>query len=56
MRARDWEKQADLAADRQFVFPGIPLSRFAHRIREKLKIQVMRVVGEPDLRLRLGGG
>jgi putative NIF3 family GTP cyclohydrolase 1 type 2 len=52
MRALDWEKQADPAADRQFVFPGIPLRRFAHQIREKLKIRVMRVVGEPDMPIR----
>jgi len=46
-----WEKNADPQNARQFLFDAIPLDRFAQDMQSKLKIRVMRVVGDPALRV-----
>lgn len=48
-RELGWEKNADPANPRRFVFPGTPLGRFAKDIQARLKIRTMRVVGDPEL-------
>ncbi len=48
-RELGWEKQADPENPRRFVFPGIPLARFAKDIQTTLKIRVMRVIGDPSM-------
>lgn len=51
-RELGWETHADPRAPRRYVFDGIPLADFARDMRSKLKIDVMRVVGDPALRVR----
>lgn len=48
-RELGWESHADPQNPRQFLFPGIPLARFAKDIQSKLNIRVMRVIGDPAL-------
>jgi putative NIF3 family GTP cyclohydrolase 1 type 2 len=48
-RELGWEKNADPQNPRMFVFPGTPLARFAGDIRSRLKIRIMRVVGDPKM-------
>jgi putative NIF3 family GTP cyclohydrolase 1 type 2 len=48
-RELGWDQQADPQNPRQFLFPGIPLARFARGIQSKLKIRVMRVIGDPAM-------
>jgi putative NIF3 family GTP cyclohydrolase 1 type 2 len=47
-----WEKYVDPQNVRRFVFPDVPLSRFAKEIQTKLQIRTMRVVGDPNLTVR----
>jgi putative NIF3 family GTP cyclohydrolase 1 type 2 len=49
VRELGWEKNADPQNARQFLFPGTPLARFARDMQAKLKIRVMRVVGDPAM-------
>jgi putative NIF3 family GTP cyclohydrolase 1 type 2 len=51
VRELGWEKNADPQNARQFLFDGIPLARFAKDIQAKLNIRVMRVVGDPTMRV-----
>jgi putative NIF3 family GTP cyclohydrolase 1 type 2 len=51
-RELGWEKNADAQNPKMFTFPGVPLSRFAKEIQEKLKIRTMRVVGDPNLTIK----
>ena len=51
-RALGWQARADAANPRRFTFDGIPLARFAQDIQARLKIGVMRVVGDPALPVR----
>jgi putative NIF3 family GTP cyclohydrolase 1 type 2 len=51
-RELGWEKNADAQNPRMFTFPGVPLSRFAKEIQQKLKIRTMRVVGDPNLNIK----
>ncbi len=44
-----WEANADPANPRQFVFKGVPLAKLAQQMQAKLKIRVMRVVGDPQM-------
>ena len=44
-----WEKNQDPQDFRKFTFPGPPLSSFAKEIEARLRIQTMRVVGDPNL-------
>ena len=48
-RELGWEKNADPQNPRLFAFPGTPLARFAVDIKSRLKIRVMRVVGDPKM-------
>ena len=48
-RELGWEKNADPQNPRLFVFPGTPLARFSGDIKSRLKIRVMRVVGDPKM-------
>lgn len=48
-RELGWEGQADPQNPRRFVFPGVPLARFARDIQTRLKIRVMRVIGDPAM-------
>jgi putative NIF3 family GTP cyclohydrolase 1 type 2 len=48
-RELGWEKNVDPQNARQFFFSGIPLARFAGSIQSKLKIRVLRVVGDPAM-------
>ncbi len=49
IRELGWEKNVDAQNPRMFTFPGTPLARFAKDMETKLKIRVMRVVGDPNL-------
>jgi len=49
VRELGWEKNQDPQNARQFLFPATPLARFANDMQAKLKIRVMRVVGDPAL-------
>jgi len=51
-QALGWEKNADPQNPRQFLFDGITLSALATRIRDKLNIKTMRIIGDPALRVR----
>src|SRR5260370_21066203 len=50
-RELSWEKSVDPQNPRQFLFDAVPLARFAQDIQAKLKIRVMRVVGDPAMRV-----
>lgn len=52
MREVGWEKHADARNPRRFTFDGIPLERLAGELKAKLKIGVMRVVGDPRMPVR----
>ena len=49
VRELGWEGHADPQNPRRFVFPGIPLAQFARDMQAKLKIRVLRVVGDPAM-------
>jgi putative NIF3 family GTP cyclohydrolase 1 type 2 len=49
VRELGWEKNADPQNARQFLFPATPLARLARDVQAKLKIRVMRVVGDPGM-------
>jgi putative NIF3 family GTP cyclohydrolase 1 type 2 len=51
-KALGWEKNSDPQNPRQFRFDGVPLAAFAGQIASKLNIRTMRVVGDPELRVR----
>src|SRR5882762_3738654 len=51
LRELGWEKNVDPQNARQFLFDAVPLDRFAKDMQSKLKIRVMRVVGDPALRV-----
>ena len=51
-QALDWQKNADPANPRQFLFENITLSTLATQLQDKLKIRSVRVIGDPDLRVR----
>jgi putative NIF3 family GTP cyclohydrolase 1 type 2 len=51
MRELGWERYVDPQNVRRFTFPEQPLSRLASEMKTKLKIRIMRVVGDPDLRV-----
>lgn len=47
-----WEKNNDPQNFRQFTFPGVSLAKLAKEMQTKLKIRVMRVIGDPNLTVR----
>ena len=47
-----WEKNNDPQNFRQFTFPGVPLAKLAKEMQTKLKIRVMRVIGDPTLTVK----
>ncbi len=49
VRELGWEKNVDPQNARQFLFDAIPLGRFAKDMQSRLKIGVMRVVGDPAM-------
>lgn len=49
VRELGWERNIDPQNARQFLFPGVPLARFAKDMQAKLRIRVMRVVGDPAM-------
>ena len=50
MREVGWEnKVVDPQNPCRFVFDGVPLAKFAQELKAKLKIRVMRVVGDPRM-------
>lgn len=52
IRELGWEKHADPREPRRFTFDGIRLADFARDMQSRLGIRVMRVVGDPALRVR----
>jgi putative NIF3 family GTP cyclohydrolase 1 type 2 len=48
-RELGWEEHADPQNPRQFIFPGTPLAQLAKDMQSKLKVHVMRVVGDPKM-------
>jgi putative NIF3 family GTP cyclohydrolase 1 type 2 len=48
-RELGWEKHVDPENPRRFAFPGVPLAKLAQEMQSKLKIRVMRVIGDPDM-------
>ena len=48
-RELGWDKYRSAQNPRRFTFPPRPLAQFARAIQEKLKIRVMRIVGDPKL-------
>lgn len=48
-RELGWDANVDPQNQRIFTFPGVPLAQFAKQIQDKLKIRVMRVVGDPAM-------
>lgn len=56
VQALGWEKKIDPANPRQFLFDGITLAALAKQMEEKLKIRTMRVIGDPNLRVRTVAG
>jgi len=51
VRELGWEKNVDPRNARQFLFDAIPLDRFAKDMQARLKIRVVRVVGDPAMRV-----
>ena len=51
-RELGWEKQADPASPRRFVFADVPLAQFTRDIQTRLAIRTMRVVGDPKLAVK----
>jgi putative NIF3 family GTP cyclohydrolase 1 type 2 len=49
VRELGWEEHADPQNPRQFIFPGTPLAQLAKDMQSKLKVRVMRVVGDPKM-------
>jgi putative NIF3 family GTP cyclohydrolase 1 type 2 len=54
-QALGWEKKQDPQNGRQFLMDGITLADLAQQIQNKLKIRTMRVIGDPELRVRTVG-
>jgi putative NIF3 family GTP cyclohydrolase 1 type 2 len=53
VRQLGWEKYVDDPANpKHLTFPGIPLSKFAREIQQRLHDRTMRVVGDPSLPVR----
>jgi putative NIF3 family GTP cyclohydrolase 1 type 2 len=52
IRELGWEKNNDPQNFRQFNFSGVPLAKLAKELQTKLKIRVMRVIGDPNLTVR----
>jgi putative NIF3 family GTP cyclohydrolase 1 type 2 len=52
MRELGWEKRADPENPKRFAFDGVPLAELAREMQAKLKIRVMRVIGDPALPVR----
>jgi putative NIF3 family GTP cyclohydrolase 1 type 2 len=51
-RELGWEKRADPENPRRFTFDGIPLATLARDMQSRLKIRVIRVVGDPRMPVR----
>jgi putative NIF3 family GTP cyclohydrolase 1 type 2 len=51
-RELGWEKYQDPANIRRFMMPELPLSKLVEDMRTKLNIRTMRVVGDPNLRVK----
>jgi putative NIF3 family GTP cyclohydrolase 1 type 2 len=51
-RELGWEKYQDAGNVRRFAMPEISLSKLAEEMRVKLTIRTMRVVGDPNLRVK----
>jgi putative NIF3 family GTP cyclohydrolase 1 type 2 len=51
-RALGWEKFQDPANQYLFSIPETTLARLADQVGEKLQIQTLRVVGNPNLKIR----
>lgn len=47
-----WAQHVDSANPRRFIFDNLTLGQLAREMQSKLKIRTMRVVGDPNLRLR----
>ena len=50
-RELGWEKNRAGDSQREFTFDGVPLSRLAEQVRERLGAATVRVVGDPGLRV-----
>ena len=51
-RELGWQKYADPAAERQFVFPATSLGDFVTAMGTRLNARSMRVIGDPKLQVR----
>lgn len=49
MRELGWEKFNDPQNFRHYTFPGVPLGKLAKELQTKLKIRVLRVIGDPQM-------
>lgn len=56
IEALGWTKNVDPQNPRQFLFDGLTLAALATQIQDKLKIRSMRVVGDPQLKVRTVAG
>ncbi|RAJ97841.1 putative NIF3 family GTP cyclohydrolase 1 type 2 [Larkinella arboricola] len=52
IRELGWEKNADPQQPKLFTFEETSLARFARSMESKLNIRTMRVVGDPNLRVK----
>jgi putative NIF3 family GTP cyclohydrolase 1 type 2 len=52
IRELGWERNVDPQTPRAFNFPEIRLEQFVREIQRKLQIRTMRVVGDPNLRIK----
>lgn len=52
MKELRWDKYVDSQNPKLFTFPEISLARFAREIESKLKSRTLRVLGDPNLRIK----
>ena len=56
IEALGWTKNIDPQNPRQFLFDNLTLGALAKQMRDKLQIKAMRVVGDPNLKVRTVAG
>lgn len=56
VEALGWAKNVDPQNPRQFLFDNLTLGDLARQMRDRLQIHAMRVVGDPDLKVRTVAG
>ncbi|HZL55839.1 MAG TPA: Nif3-like dinuclear metal center hexameric protein [Bryobacteraceae bacterium] len=56
IEALGWSKNVDPRNPRQFLFDGIALGDLAKQMKDRLKVNTMRVVGDPNLKVHTVAG